>query len=184
MIPYLSLVFLMEVYLKWHPYIWPLKSTVIVYNFYRPLSVLFFACIYYSVPVMQRFKKVIIGIVAVYLFVTVLTHIFSTPISEPNIYLILARGFCNTLFAIFFLFSYFHLDNAALERHWRPLIWVTIGVVTFYPVISISLGFHEYLRDLDATFFDLKLYQAIPQLMSLIMYSCFSYAFYLCKKTN
>jgi hypothetical protein len=63
-----------------------------------------------------------------------------------------------------------------------PHIWITIGVATFYPVISISLSFQKYLSANDATLFGLKVYQAIPQVMSIFMYSCFSYAFYLCQK--
>jgi hypothetical protein len=36
----------------------------------------------------------------------------------------------------------------------------------------------------EATLYGLKLYQAIPKVMSLFMYPLFSYAFYLCQKKN
>jgi hypothetical protein len=77
---------------------------------------------------------------------------------------------------------YFNLDNSAEEKFWRPLLWITIGIATFYPVISISLSLQNYLTVGRYTFYGLKVYQVIPQLMSIFMYSCFSYAFYLCQK--
>ena len=79
-----------------------------------------------------------------------------------------------------FLFSYFRLDNPKEEKFWIPLLWVTIGVVVFYPVVSISLAFQIELKEFGDVY-GVRLYQIIPQLVSLFMYSCFIYAFRLCK---
>jgi len=97
-------------------------------------------------------------------------------------YLILLRGFLITFCCILFLFRYFNLDNIKEEKFWRPLIWVTGGIVIFYPVVTLSLTFQDYLAAQDATLFGFKLYHLIPQVMSIFMYSCFSYAFYLCRR--
>ena len=184
MVLYLPLVFLMESYQAWKLFGLG-KSTAPIYNIYKPISVLVFAAIYFSIPIMARFRKLIIGIVSVYLLVVLMSYIFIDSIFlTNNIYLTLARGICITFFCVFFLISFFLLDSFEKEKFWQPLIWVTVGAVTFYPVISISIGFHEYLRDYNATVFGTKLYQAVPQIMSIFMYSCFSYAFYLCKKKS
>ncbi|HLG40461.1 MAG TPA: hypothetical protein VI461_12365 [Chitinophagaceae bacterium] len=184
MIFYLPLVFIMEVYQGWQLFAWG-KSTASVYNIYKPVSVIVFGFIYYSIPIMVRFRKLIVGITAVYLIITITAYLtIDSVFSTNNTYLTLSRGICITFFCVFFLISIFVLDNPEKEMFWRPLIWITIGAVTFYPVVSISLGFHNFLRDYNATLFGLKLYQAIPQLMSIFMYSCFIYAFYLCKKKS
>jgi hypothetical protein len=65
-----------------------------------------------------------------------------------------------------------------------PVIWITIGIVVFYPVVNISFAFYTHLVSYRSDFLGIKLYKVIPQLMSIFMYSCFNYAFYLCKKKN
>ena len=176
---YLPLVFIMEVYTgsllsKGVP-------TAPIYNIYRPVTVLVFAIMYYSLPPMVRFRKWIIGIIILYLLAVPITYFYFDSFNNSNTYLTLARGICITFFGIFFLMSFLLLDNTTQEKFWRPVIWVTIGVLIFYPVISIALGLEELLRNSGATIGGLKLYQAIPRLMSIFMYSCFSYAFYICK---
>jgi hypothetical protein len=181
---YLPAVMLMELYLNWLLYIKGL-STAPTYNVYRPLTVLVFGWIYYQVPFMVRFRPMMLTVTAIYLCVVIGSYIFiPSTFTKSNLYLTLARGFCVTFFAVCFLIGLLLLDKTETEIFWRPLIWVTIGVMTFYPVTSLSLGFQNQLHELDATIFGHKLYQAIPQVMSIFMYSFFAYAFYLCKKTN
>lgn len=181
--PYLLLVFIQELTLYLFRSLWLPSSNNIVYNIYKPVSILVFAIVYYNIPFMARFRKWIAWLAATYFAAILITYIFWTEsIYSTNSYLTLMRGFVIICYAIFFLFSYFHLDNSTEEKHWSPLLWITIGVVIFYPVISISLTFQKHLSDYKATLYGFKLYQMIPQLMSIFMYACFSYAFYLCKK--
>src|SRR5205085_12295501 len=123
---YLPLVFIMEVYQALRLYIWK-NPTAFVYNIYKPLSVVVFAAIYYSVPIMFRFRKLIVGITLAYLTVVVINYLFIVSIFQNNTYLTLARGICITFFAVFFLMGVFLLDKSAEEKFWQPLIWVTIG---------------------------------------------------------
>jgi hypothetical protein len=64
------------------------------------------------------------------------------------------------------------------------VLWVVVGIVTFYPVVNIAFSFHKYLVAYEATLWGMKLYRMIPHIMSIFMYSCFTRAFYLCKKKN
>ena len=125
-----------------------------------------------------------LGLLTIYLAFTLITYIFIQSIYTLNSYLTIVGGLSITCYGIFFLFYYFNLDNASAEKHWQPMILITIGVVTFYPVINISNAFHKYLLAYEATLFGLKLYQLIPQLMSIFMYGCFARAFYLCRNKN
>ena len=179
---YLPLIFIMEVYTAFRVH--DGKSNDLAYNIYRPVTVVVFAIIYYSIPIMSRFRKMIIGITLVYLLLLVITFLFIVPIQRSNTSLTLARGACITFFAVFYLISLLLLDNIAEQKFWQPLNWVTIGVLVFYPVISISVGFQQYLYDNNATLLGFKLYQVIPRLLSIFMYGCFTYAFYLCKKKS
>jgi hypothetical protein len=184
-IPYLLFVFIQElviyIYLKNSP---ANTSTGIFYNIYDPIYVLVFAFVYYRIPLNARVRKLIALLVILYMLLWIITVFFIKSIWVLNGYLSLAAGFVVTCFAIFFLFNYFNLDKQTDEKHWRPALWITIGAVVFYPVINISMVFHAHLLAISATFYGFKLYQLIPQLMSMFMYGCFAYAFYLCKKKN
>lgn len=181
---YLPLLFVMEASMYIRFLISGIFSTGLIYNIYRPIMVTVFIIFYYRIPFNVSVRKMILGLYAIYLAVTACTFLFIKTIKEFNSYLSLAGGFVVTCCGIFFLFNYFNLDNLAEEKKWRPVIWITIGVIAFYPVINISFAFYKDLLALRATIFGTPLYQAIPRLMSIFMYSCFTYAFYLCKKKN
>lgn len=183
-VPFLFLLFVQELSLFFYVRKWPLASTGIVYNFYNPASALFFSILYYRIPLNAPLRKLIIWLASVYLTIVVLTFTFIQPITIYNSYLALAAGVVITCCGIFFLFNYFNIDNRTQEKHWLPVIWVTIGIVAFYPVVNISFAFYKQLLAYRADIFGVKLYKVIPQLMSIFMYGCFSYAFYLCKKKN
>ncbi|MBC7948021.1 MAG: hypothetical protein H7Y42_09100 [Chitinophagaceae bacterium] len=182
MLPYLILVFIQESILGIASLLEYYTSNAIVYNIYRPVTVMIFAFIYYHIPIMKPLRKVILWITAFYFVVIVVNYLFVESIFTTSSYLVLARGFVITMYGILFLMRYFHLDNREEEKYWHPLIWITTGIVIFYPVISISTSFQKYMT--SESLYGFKLYQVIPQVMSIFMYSCFSYAFYLCRRKS
>ncbi|SRR5258706_570941 len=184
LLPFLIYVFIQETILGLAYYLNYYTSNAVVYNIYRPISIIVFFWIYYNVPFMASLRRLIAWITSGYIAITLINYCFIESIFTTSSYLALARGFVITFYGILFLFRYFYLDNLPEEKYWRPLIWVTIGVVIFYPVISISINFQKYLVADSATLYGLKLYNVIPQVMSIFMYGCFSYAFYLCQKKN
>jgi len=182
-IPYLILLFVQELALYLYLKKYPNNSTALVYNIYRPVAACIFAYLYYTVPFNRTFRKVIIILVTAYLtaFAVVFTRIQS--IYTYNNYLNLAGGLVITCCAIFFLFNYFKLDNHSEEKKWLPVLWVTIGVVTFYPVVNISFTLYWQLQSYNnTTIGGIKIHQIIPRVMSIFMYGCFAWAFYLCRK--
>lgn len=182
LLPYLFLVFIQETALFIVAQIYPSLPNAIVYNIYQPITVLVFAAIYYGLPILNTDKKWIVGGVILYLVAVMVNFSIFESIFKPSSYFSFVRSFVVTSFGLLFLVRYFNLDNSDEEKFWRPLLWITVGIVTFYPVISLSLSLQRYLSVEKYTFMGLKLYQVIPQLMSIFLYSCFSYAFYLCQK--
>ena len=161
-----------------------IASNDLVYNFYRILTVFVFGYVYYSIPLMKPVRKVILWVVFSYFLAFIIIYSFFNSMPNSSGYLVVVRSIFVSSFAIFFLLKYFHLDNRKEEEFWMPVVWVSVGIIIFYPVTGISLGFQKYLADNNATFAGFKLYQFIPQILSIFMYGCFSYAFYLCKKKS
>lgn len=184
MFPYLFVVFIQETILLIIGYVDDSIRNYVVYNIYQPVTVLVFAFIYYRLPFMSPVKRLIGVITIIYMLTILVNYIFFESILQPSRYLPLVRGFIITFFGLLFLSRYFYFDNAEEEKFWRPLLWVTIGIAIFYPVISISITFQKYLAEGSYTFYGFKLYHLIPRVMSIFMYSCFSYAFYLCQKKS
>jgi hypothetical protein len=184
LLPYLVLVFIQEVLLGFYIVFTEISQNSVIYNIYQPVSVVVFAFIYYRVPFMAPVRKLMKTIILSYLIFVLVYYGFFQSFFKTDTYTRLIRGFIITFWGLLFLFRYFHLDNLSEEKFWRPLLWITIGIAIFYPVISIPLSFQKYLAAGDYTFYGFKLYHLIPRVMSIFMYSCFSYAFYLCRKKS
>jgi hypothetical protein len=162
----------------------PTYSTGYIYNISNAFQALFFASFYYRIPFNQPSRKILALLMIAFVLANLVVFSFGQSIYTYNSYLTLAGGFLIALSGILFLFNYFKLDNQAEEKNWLPVIWITIGLVSFYPVVNISFSLYKYLHDYKATILGMVLYRLIPQLMSLFMYVCFIRAFYLCKKKN
>jgi hypothetical protein len=182
LIPYLFLVFMQETVLSFNTEYKFISSNSIVYNIYQPISAIVFSFIYFSIPFMVSVKKLIAGVMIIYLSLVLVNYLFFESIFKTSSYLPIARSFVITFCAVLFLFRYFNLDNIKQEKYWLPLVWITAGIAIFYPVITTSLAFQKYLAALNAELFGFKVYRLIPKVMSIFMYNCFSYAFYLCQK--
>jgi len=182
LVPYLLLVFVQEliIYIIRETHAKP--DVVIVYNIYRPVTVCVFAWLFYHIPLNRFYRKAIPLITILYLVITIYMFLFVSSITAYNIQLSFAGGITLTLFGILSFFDYFNLDNATEEEKWRPLLWITAGIVIFYPVVNISFAFYKDIFAKNAMIFGVYLYNAIPQMLSIFMYSCFAFAFYLCRK--
>jgi hypothetical protein len=183
-IPFLLLISAQELIVFFYTYNQPGRSTALVYNIYTPVTTLFFAWFYMRIPFNAPARGLIKMLALVFMLAVVITYSFIKSIYSYNTYISLAGGLLNTLCAILFLFNYFKLDSNNEERKWLPVVWITIGIAAFYPVVNISFALYKYLLAYEATIFGMKLYRLIPQLMSIFMYSCFTRAFYLCKKKS
>jgi hypothetical protein len=181
---FLPIVFFQEIALYIADHLRFSYSSAVVYNIYRPICTIVFASIYYKVPFMSSLKKWIAWLTIAYLCIILVSYVFLHSFFSNNTYLILCRGVLLTFCAILFLFRYFTLDNLIEEKFWRPLVWITAGIAVFYPVVTLSVTFEDYLSVQDTKIFGFRLYNLAPQIMSIFMYSCFSHAFYLCRKRN
>ena len=182
-LPYLFLVFCQEIVAQW--LLLPRNiSTRVLYNIYIPIATIFFSILYYRNPVNKKVRGIILILLALYLIAAVLIQIYFHSSRTFIIYLLLPSGFVITCCAIFFLLNYFSIDSVNEQKKWSPVVWISIGIVVFYPVVNISYALHNEIRANNIRIWGLMLYQAMPQLMSIFMYSCFAYAFYLCRKNQ
>ncbi|MET0463520.1 MAG: hypothetical protein ABW007_10210 [Chitinophagaceae bacterium] len=160
-----------------------IKTTGVYYNIYRPLAVTFFFFTFYRMEINSDVvKKFMRWMYIGYLAFVLLIFILTTALNSFSPYIALSSGFVICCFALSFLINYFNLDDPDQEKHWYPVVLITVGILAFYPVINIAFAFYKHLLAAKTLVFGTKLYQSIPEIMSIFMYSCFTYAFYLCRK--
>lgn len=182
LVPYLFLVFVQELCIFFYLRANPGGHTGVVYNIYRPVTICVFAWVYFHIPINQASRKPILWIVSIYLGIVAFIFLFLNSIAVYNKLLSLAGGIAMTLFGILFLFSYFDIDNDDEEKKWLPVILITVGILLFYPVVNFAFSFYQLILLKNATFRGTYLYNLTPRILSILMYSGFAYAFYLCRK--
>lgn len=180
-VPYLWMVFLQEfLMIHFYEFLLGKSPNIFIYNIYRLITVLFFSYLFLRLPMMAPVRKYIAGLALLFVIAFGINFTLNQTIFENNGYFGLARGFVVTCIGLLFLFCYFQLDNRKDEKNWSPWVWIASGMIIFYPVTSISQLFSISLQ--SSYIFGLKLYNLIAQVMSIFMYSSFSFAFYLCRK--
>jgi hypothetical protein len=157
-------------------------STELIYNLYRPLLLCVLTWFFYHIPFNKPSRKLILGMFFIYIAIISVTFAFLHSAFKYNSYLSLAAGIIITSCGLISLFNYFNLDNAEEEKKWQPITWIATGVVIYYPIVNISFAFYNHITKYNAVIFGMLLYNAVPVIMSIFMYGCFTYAFYLCKK--
>ncbi|HSC37976.1 MAG TPA: hypothetical protein VLD19_08905 [Chitinophagaceae bacterium] len=155
-----------------------------LYNSYTWVQVLFFSFFYRSLRMPGPYRRIIEAGVIVYTVSTVIIYLWYTPVTEFSIGLFLSGGFMVVLFAIFFLFNYFSLDDRLKERSLVPVTWITVGTIAYFTVLSITVSLIKYIRQYDLELGGEMLYNLVPRVMSVLMYTCFVYAFFLCRRIN
>ena len=83
--PYLVFVFLQEFILYFYLLRYPHATTGIIYNFYRPITVLVFSVLYLRIPFKLIVKRIILLLLIVYSVFTLITFTF---LPYPNICLV------------------------------------------------------------------------------------------------
>jgi hypothetical protein len=182
LVPFLLLLFVQEFVLM---YMIPKgTSTGPFYNIYMPISATFYSWLFYSVPVNEKTKKFILTIWAIFICTVIIVHSYQNFSKNYNLYLFLAGGFVIATCAVIFLLNYFTIENRQEQRKWLPYVWICMGIVVFYPMVNITFALHKEILANHIMLFGKKLYQTMPQLMSIFLYGCFTYSFYLCKQIN
>lgn len=180
-VPLLFFTFLLEFYCYYAVNLWNVP-TGWIYNIFVPVEVIFFAFFYYALPITKKFRTTILCLTILYFLAEVIVFGTIQPIHSLNSYLFLSGGLLVVICGILFLYQYFQLDNTTTERRWLPVVWITAGLIIFFAVSSITIALYDSLVSYQVNIFGMKLHHIIPRVLSIILYSCFARAFYLCKE--
>lgn len=60
--------------------------------------------------------------------------------------------------------------------------WIALGISLFFSCTSIVFALHDFILKNNLKLFGVKLYNFVPGVLSIVLYSCISIAIILCKK--
>lgn len=177
-IPFLLFTFLIEVLAT---YAWPQNNNWL-YNLYVLVQFCFLSFFFYRVTHSRRLRHLILLSVLLFCGYALYEFSFRRSFAVFNLLLFTIDSFFMVLFAIFFLLYCISENNIARISFQIPALWITIGVVIFFSIASIVFNAYEFIHSHNLKLGGMYLDNITPQILSLIMYSCFAYAFLRWKK--
>lgn len=147
------------------------------------VETIFYGYIFYNLSSKNGFKKVIL-IHSISFFLIYISSFFflGNKVGVFTICLTL-YGFFLSIIAIGHIYNKF-IDEEYLDIVKDPGFWIAFGVTIFFSGISIALILYEFILKNNLNLFGVKLYNFIPRVLSIILYSSISIAIILCKKKN
>jgi hypothetical protein len=160
----------------------PAWNTLYIYNILVPLSSLFYGYTLYHLCTSHRKKMFIRYGTAAFALYALINFLF---IEGPNNFNMHAAIIGWTLIAIC---CYLCLDEYFRNDESSPLakagFWIAAGLLLYNSGNSLCFSLYEYIKNNNLTFIGEKLYNIVPRLLSVVMYSAFAYAFILCRLRN
>ena len=181
-IPFLLITLFTELVAVYYKYVLD-QPNGWLYNIYIIFQVLFSLYMYWQLKMRKPFRQVIAACFIIYSLLSLAVY-GRDGVQSLNVYMFLTGGFFVVLSGIFFLFNYFSLDNAGEEINLIPFLWITIGVLSYFSVLSITISLYKYILMYKLAIGGVELYNLVPRLMSIILYSSFAYGFWLCRKKS
>ncbi len=178
-IPFLLITLITELGGAYYKYVLD-RNNAWIYNAYLLLQVAFFSVLYFHYLRIAAQQKLILITSFIYLLTATGFYVYTGSWNSFNAIIFATGGFMVTSFAVLFLLYYFSLDNSEEEAALLPLIFICTGVIIYFSVVSITITLYKYLQFYNSEWGGVRLYNLIPRILSIIMYSLFTYAFYLC----
>lgn len=161
-----------------------LKTNYLFYNLYLLISTpVYFYLFYFLLNIKAKYRWTFIGIAFLISFLFFLDFLFFEGPQNINTLSIIFQQFVFILLSCFLLFKmavsqqFFILQN-------HPFFWIASGLLIFCLGTLVVLGLNQFIRINKITLANKHLYGAIMPVLNVILYSSYSYAFYLCEQTK
>ncbi len=175
-IPFLAYTLLSEIFATW---VWS-GNNGWLYNLYVLIQAGFMAYFFYHM-LNQKSLRLIIFISMLGFFSFCAIVFLKTSFLKFNILVFSMDGLLMTCLSFLFLFFVLKVNDLSVIRRMQPALWVTAGILAFFPMVTVLFAVSDIIRFEKVRIFGVYLDNFIPQVLSLIMYGCFAYSFYLSK---
>jgi hypothetical protein len=157
-----------------------LPSVQGVNNLYILISPFFYFVIFYKmIRPSGKFAiayQVIALLTIAFIIYDLLDSDFFKFINTPTIVVSLTEHVILSLLVLFKLFSNESREVVLMKE---PYFWIAMAILIFSLVTIVTMGLHPIIYKNKVTIFGKSAYRVIMPMVCVVMYSCYSYAFFL-----
>jgi hypothetical protein len=176
-VPFLGFVFFADVSVYVQYYVFDLsKSIYLLISIYLLLvsQGFFYGYIFYKLTD----SKILQSIIFFMLFVCIPAYVVSFFLenNDSSKYMIVTTIVSNIFLSVIALFYLYliAINNDSINLLHEPSWWLATGVAVFFSCVSIGFLLYDFILQNNLRLFGMYLYNLIPRLMSLILYSFIS----------
>ena len=158
------------------------QSNHFLYNLYILISSpLYFYMFLFFLNLKGIYRKIYIYITVIITIGFLSNFFFFEGVFKFNTLSIILTSFFTVLLSILLLFKLAVTENYInLSKH--PYFWIAAGLLIFSLGTLVVLGLNQFIRINKLTIVNKALYVQIMPVLNAILYSSYSYAFYLCAR--
>lgn len=150
-------------------------------NIYLMFSTpLYFYIFYKTLDLSKKIRALYIIIALVYTLFSLYNYFFFQGTAYLNTLTVTIQQLITILLSCALLFQlatnekYFVLSK-------EPYFWIAAGLLIFSLGTLVVIGMYQYIRINNLTIKNRSLYNVIMPVLNIVLYSAYTYAFYLCK---
>ena len=179
-LPFLLFVFLGE-FISEYQHWFLNQSSIIVHYFIGIIESFFYGCIFYNFSSRSILKKCIIYFITGSTILYIIGLLLYTNSSSYIFSVLIINGFFLALLGLTNIYTKFIDDDNTILIN-EPGFWIAFGVSLFFAGSSIVFSLHDFIVKNNLNIFGIKLYNFIPRILCVVLYSSISIAIILCKK--
>jgi hypothetical protein len=180
MVPLLFFVCGIEI-LASNPHWWDSDTNIQVHRIYILVSPVFYFFLFLNILKFKAgFKKIYLTVFIV-CFIFFIVDYFSIKPGKFNYYSLAISMISYLILSCIVLSQIVSDDTRHLHLTKEPYFWITTGIIIFGLVTVVIIGLHAYIVKNKIQLGGNNLHRVIMPMANVVLYSCFAYAFYLCK---
>ncbi len=182
-IPLLTIVCITEIIAD-NPTFFHLQGTNIrVYNLYVIVSTPVTFYVFLQMLAYKGLTRAIYISIGALLFIfTVLNFLGLQGQLKFDTYSLILVEFIIAMLALLVIAKLFREDDSEVLLNQHPYFWISASTLIFSAITLVVLGLQQFLLLKKIEIGGVKIYRVIMPMINVFLYSCYSYAFYLCRK--
>ncbi|WP_448701861.1 hypothetical protein ACFGVR_06335 [Mucilaginibacter sp. AW1-3] len=154
-----------------------------IYNLYVIVSTPITIYIFLRMLGYKGLKKSLYISMGVLLFIfTVLNFLFVQGKYNFDTYSLILVEFITAMLALLVIARLFKEDDSDILLNHHPYFWISAATLIFSAVTLIVCGLQQFFLLKKIQIGGVQIYRVIMPAINVFLYSCYSYAFYLCRK--
>jgi hypothetical protein len=159
------------------------KNNYFIYNYYL---IIIFPITYYIFYRMLAYagwiRIIFFSLGSLVLIFFLLNVFFIQGLYDFNTYSLILMEFVTALLSLLVLVKLFKEDDFSIMLYEHPYFWISGATLIFSVSTLVILGLQQYIEVHHLQFAGKNIYRVLIQIVNVVLYVSYSYAFFLCNK--